>query len=171
VQNSDYPAAKLLSRLGADPQSLRKRIEALPGRFTAQEQITRFRHTSPPASMGVEVHDRKHNTDFLCAIVSQLKSKAFYWERKLWQARDVVYERNGKRFSFDLSLAQDMERFLLVKAGWKKDNCAVCGWELFETDDLAHSWGFTNGAQWVCEECYRRFIAGDFFSSSYSDLT
>lgn len=171
IQDYDSPAAKLLSRLGTDPQSLRKRLDALPGRLTVQEQVTRGRHAPPPASAGVEIHGKKQNGDFLCAVVSQLKKHAFYWERKAWQARDIVYERNGKRFSFDLSLAQDRERFLLVKAGWKKDNCAVCGWELFESDDLVHSWGFTNGALWVCEECHQRFIAGDFFSSSYSDLT
>lgn len=171
VQDGKYPAAKLLSRFGIDPQSLRKRIETLPGRLTAQEQAKRFRCTSPLLSAGVEVHGRKQNADFLCAIVSQLKKRTFYWERKLWQARDIVYERNGNRFSFDLSLAQDEQRFLVVKSGWKKDNCAVCGWELFESDDPLHSWGFTNGSLWVCEECYRRFVAGDFFSSSYSDLT
>jgi hypothetical protein len=95
----------------------------------------------------------------------------WYWERKLWQARDVVYERNGKRFSFDTSLAKDESKFLLVKGGWKKDLCAVCGWELFETDDSTHGTGCTNGKDWVCEECHQRFIAGDYFGSAYSDIT
>lgn len=168
VQNSDYPAAKLLSRLGTDPQSLRKRIQALPGRLAPQEHVVGFRHRSPDA---VEIHGKKHNVEFLSAVVSQLKKHTFYWERRLWQARDIVYERSGKRFSFDLSLAHDTEKFLLVKAGWKKDNCAICRWELFESEDPVHGWGFTNGAVWICEECHRRFIVGDFFSSPYSDLT
>jgi hypothetical protein len=100
-----------------------------------------------------------------------LKQHPFYWERRQWQAQDVVYERNGNRFSFDATLAQDSEKFLLVKGGWKKDYCAVCQWELFETDDVSHGIGYTNGAVWVCEDCYHRFIAGDFFSSAYADIT
>src|SRR5437764_14147682 len=34
------------------------------------------------------------------------------------------------RFSFDATLAQDSEKFLLVKDGWKKDLCVVCRWKL-----------------------------------------
>jgi hypothetical protein len=107
----------------------------------------------------------------VASVARRLKQNAFFWERKTWQPRDVVYERNGKRFSFDVSLAQDSERFLLVKGGWKRDHCVVCGWELFESEDPAHGAGFTNGSAWACEECYRRFIETDYFSSAYSDLT
>jgi hypothetical protein len=73
----------------------------------------------------------------------------------------VVYERNGKRFSFDVCLAQDSEKFLLVKGSWTKDRCVVCGWEVFQSEDPAHGAGFTNGNAWVCQECYYRFIDGD----------
>jgi hypothetical protein len=89
-----------------------------------------------------------------------LKQQPFYWERKPWQARDVVYEKNGKRFSFDATLAQDSEKFLLVKGGWKKDCCAVCSWEIFETDDSSHGIGYTNGLLWVCEECTSVLLLG-----------
>jgi hypothetical protein len=75
------------------------------------------------------------------------------------------------RFSFDATLAQDSEKFLLVKVGWKKDLCVVCRWELLESDDTSHGIGYTNGELWICDECYLRFIAGDFFSSTYADIT
>ena len=100
-----------------------------------------------------------------------LKRHPFYWERKLWQPRDVFYERNGNRFSCDVRLAKDTEKFLLVKDGFKKDRCVACGWELFGTDNLSHGVGFTDGAVWVCEECYRYFVAGNFFCFTYSDIT
>jgi hypothetical protein len=105
------------------------------------------------------------------SIVTRLKSQPYLWERNLWQARDVVYEQNGKRFSFDTTLAKGESKFILVKGGWKKDFCTVCQWGLFETDDAAHGTGYTNGKDWVCEECYRRFVAGDYFGSAYEEIT
>jgi ATP-dependent Clp protease ATP-binding subunit ClpA len=70
-----------------------------------------------------------------------------------------------------LNLAENAAEFELVKGGWKKDHCTICRWELFESDDASHGIGFTNGKDWLCAECYKKFIAGDFFSSTYSDIT
>jgi len=60
-----------------------------------------------------------------------------------------------------------------VKAGWKKDHCFICRWELFESkDDSDHGSGYTNGHDWLCTECYTKFWERpDFFSSSYSEIT
>src|SRR5437764_9241429 len=43
------------------------------------------------------------------------------------------------------SLVENSSEFELVKGGWKKDRCAICRWELFESDDASHGIGFTNG--------------------------
>lgn len=83
----------------------------------------------------------------------------------------MVYERNGKAVFARYVLAKDESKFVLVKSGWKKDYCAVCQWELYETDDAAHGTGYTNGKDWACEECHRRFVAADYFGPAYSDIT
>ena len=165
--DNEFSSAKELSK-AVNLELLRKRIEALPTRVPLKEvrQSPPIRHTT-----GIQIHGRARVQDAIATAVRNLKEHPFYWERKLWQARDVVYEKTGKRFSFDTTLAQDAEKFLLVKGGWKRDHCTVCRWELFESDDPAHGTAFTNGMIWVCEECYRRFIETDYFSSSYSDLT
>ncbi len=89
------------------------------------------------------------------------------------EARDIAVERKTGRVSFDLGLAADSANFELVKAGWKKDHCFICRWELFESkDDSDHGTGYTNGHDWLCTECYTKFWERpDFFSSSYSDIT
>jgi len=184
LHNSDFESAKFLSRFGANLGSLRKRVEALRLRTGLTElespsartvfpaYVRRFAQApgSPPPDI-IEIHGKKWFTEIIQQAVTRLTSDAWLWERKLWQPRDVVYEKNGKRLSFDLTLAQDTEKFLLVKNGWKKDNCAICRWELFESNDPAHGTGFTNGRDWICEECHTRFIANDFFASPYSDFT
>lgn len=165
--DNEFGSAKELSKV-VNLELLRKRIEALPvrGPLKSVTQPRPIRHATV-----IQIHGRARMQDAVAASVHKLKEHPYYWERKLWQARDVVFEKNGKRFSFDVGMAEDAEKFLLVKGGWKRDYCAVCGWELFESEDPAHGTAFTNGMVWVCEECYRRFMETDYFSSSYSDLT
>ena len=166
--DSNFASAKFLSRL-VSLESLRKRIEALP--VSGPRSAVPHVRSVPAASNTLQIHGRCHKLEPVAAAVQRLKQHSFFWEHKPWQARDVVFEKNGKRFSFDISLAKDAEKYLLVKGWWKKDPCAICGWELFESEDSRHGTGFTNGRSWVCEECYHRFIEGDYFSSAYSDLT
>jgi Clp amino terminal domain, pathogenicity island component len=168
VCDAEFLSAKLLAKM-TSLDSLRKRVEALPARGPRND-VPQIRSV-PAASNTVEIHGRCHKLEPVASAVQRLKQHSFFWERKPWQPRDVVFEKNGKRFSFDTSLAKDAAKYLLVKGGWKKDPCAICGWELFESEDSRHGTGFTNGGSWVCEECYHRFVEGDYFSSAYSDLT
>lgn len=179
MRDDHFPSAKLLAQFGTNLESLRKRVESLPPitnvappvelRERVVDSVCPYRETV--RALTAEIHGRKRNAEELRNVVVQLKSQNFYWERKLWQSRDVVYEKNGKRFSFDTSLAKGKSKVILVKGGWKKDSCAICQWELFQTEDAAHGTGYTNGKDWVCEECYWRFIATDYFGSAYSDIT
>ncbi|HTT20686.1 MAG TPA: Clp protease N-terminal domain-containing protein, partial [Candidatus Sulfotelmatobacter sp.] len=128
VHNSEFASAKFLSRFGGNLDSLRKRVEALPlstglselespsARTVFPAYVRRFAQApgSPPPDI-IEIHGRKWFTEIIRQAATRLTSDAWLWERKLWQPRDVVYEKNGKRLSFDLTLAQDTEKFLLVK--------------------------------------------------------
>lgn len=180
ARNKEFSSAKLLAEFNASFESVRKSVEALPPRMdiTSPAQLRqqvvesgRDYQRAPVTPLTVEIHGKKRNLEEVRNIVVRLKSQNYHWERKHWQARDVVYETNGKRFSFDTSLAKDESKFILVKGGWKKDLCTVCQWELFETDDAAHCTGFTNGRDWVCDECHSKFIAGNYFGSAYREMT
>jgi hypothetical protein len=169
VSDPQFPSAKFLGRFGVDLEMLRKRMHTFVQQVHFTGTVNEFGRA--PLLHTVEIHGKKVNADSLRHAVARLREHHFLWERKLWQPRDVVYERDGKRFSFDVTLAQDAERFALVKAGWNKDHCAICHWELFASGDVTHSFGFTNGRDWICDECYGKFIENDFFASAYSDLT
>jgi hypothetical protein len=171
LRDADFASAKMLAKLGADLESLQKKTAEMRERFAVHENVARYSQRPVIRPSTLEIRGKRFAVDSIQTTVVLLRQHPFYWERKPWQARDVVYEKNGKRFSFDATLAQDSEKFLLVKGGWKKDHCAVCSWEVFETDDSSHGIGYSNGVLWLCEECYQRFIAGDFFSSAYADIT
>jgi hypothetical protein len=169
VRDPEFPSAKFLARFDLNLESLRKRVETLASRPEFSGTINQFRRAPLPNT--AEIHGKKLNAESLRPVVARLREHHFLWERRLWQPRDVVYEREGNRFSFDLGVAQDTDKFVLVRGGWRKDRCTICQWELFESDDATHSLGFTNGRDWICDECYGKFIENDFFASAYSDLT
>jgi uncharacterized protein with PIN domain len=84
----------------------------------------------------------------------------------------VAIDKTG-RMSFDVRLAADTKNFNLKRGGWQRDRCAICRWELFEVDDKPeHGIAYTNGREWVCTECYEKFLSGpDFFASTHPEIT
>src|SRR5438128_11906961 len=105
--------------------------------------------------------------------MTRCRESCWQWRNCSWTARDVGVHRDTGKVSFALSLADGTEDFDLVKGGWRKDHCAICRWELHESkDDTEHGTGHTNGLQWICNECYGKFIErDDFFQSNFSDIT
>ena len=170
MRDDAFASADSLSQLGAHLESLRKRVEALGeqrGYAEIRPLVTHHRTVTGPDV--IAVHGMKRSVDELRRNASHLRE--CYWKRKPWKSRNVVTTKHGKRLSFDLTLANKSSEFILVKGGWKKDQCAICRWDLHESQDASHGMGFTNGKDWICTECHARFIDDDFFSATYSDIT
>src|SRR5207302_7332214 len=121
----------------------------------------------------IEIHRVRRNVERVRDAVERCRMYNWHWDKRPWTNVDIVIARKTGKVSFDLGLASDSANFELVKAGWKKDHCFICRWELFESkDDAEHGTGYTNGHDWLCTECYTKFWERpDFFSSSYSDIT
>lgn len=167
--------AQLLIERGAELENLRVEIAKEPVTWAAPPKTypVPARKLPPVIQDTITIHGSSWSLEYVRATVSKCREYAWHWQKRSWTARDIVVARRGGTISFDLSLASDTANFELLKAGWKKDHCTVCRWELFESnDDQTHGTAYTNGRDWLCTECYEKFIAGpDFFSSSYSDLT
>ena len=170
MRDEKFASAESLLHLGAHLESLRKRAEV----FVEQGGIAKTRspityHSAVTGPDVILIHGLKKNVEELRRDVTNLRG--CYWKRKSWKQRDIVTTRDGSKLSFDLTLAKKSSEFLLVKGGWKRDQCAICRWDLYESEDVNHGTGFTNGKDWICTECHARFIDDDFFSPSYSDIT
>jgi len=170
LRNKKFASAEFLSRFEVSLESLRKRVESL-GNLTSPRERSVPVLRCPPLPSTVEIHRVKRNLEHIRIFVSRCREHAWHWEQKPWKARDIAIKKDGKGFSFDLALAENSSEFMLVQGGWKKDHCQICHWELFESDDASHGTVFTNGKDCICTECHQKFIAGDFFSSTYSDIT
>ena len=166
----DCPAAKLLLELGGDLEKLRVRFEKdrIRESLAGPQVATPILYGRQPET--IEIHGLRWNADYVRDGVKRCRKYNWVWRKAQWKPRDVAVDLNTGKLSFDLTLA-NQPNFQLVHGGWKKDHCTVCHWELFESDDH-HGAGYTNGVQWVCEECYSKFWErADFISGAYGDLT
>jgi hypothetical protein len=163
-------ASNLLRELGADVDKLRLRFER-ETRPSSSDSVCSAVDERLPAANTLQIHGLQWNRDYILDGVKRCRKYDWHWRRSLWKPRDVVVHRKTGKLSLDLALAEDQDNFEVSKAGWKKDICAICAWELFESDDH-HGVGYTNGQQWVCLECYDRFWdRPDFISGTYSEIT
>jgi hypothetical protein len=80
------------------------------------------------------------------------------WTRQPWFPRDALVHRNGSATSLYIGQKYDPAKIDLVPGGWNHDHCAICFWDLFQTDDAEHGVGYTDGHDWLCAECYERFV-------------
>ena len=170
MRDEKFASAESLTQLGARLEPLRKRVEALGrqrGYAEVRPPVTHHRAITGPEV--IAIRGTRRNVEELRRDVKGLRE--CYWKRKPWKSRNVVTTKDGKKLSFDLTLAKKSSEFVLVNGGWKKDQCAICRWELFESEDASHGTAFTNGKDWICLECHHRFIDNDFFSPTYSDIT
>lgn len=130
---------------------------------------------NPPRLRGgppIKIHGLAWNAETIRERVRDLRSFNWHWHKAPWKARDVAVDSEGK-ISFDLALLEDKKNFTRSPGAWKKDRCAICGWELLESaDNPEHCTGYTNGRDWVCTECYEQFLNGpDYFESSHAEIT
>ena len=172
LRESDCFAAQLLRERGADLSTLREHIRK---QISWQPEVRDYSRGGLLSGkpLFIEIHGIPRPSEQILEIVRRVQKLNWHWQKRNWAARDIVLDRKSGKISFDLSLAADAEKFELVKGGWKKDGCAICQWELFESkDDSDHASGYTNGHDWVCNECYDKFWQRrEFIGGSYSEIT
>lgn len=152
-------AAQVLHQNGARLAELRLAIARSPDRPLFSRPNYHFRNRASALKNAVEIHGTFRNLDLIRQAVQSFREQRWNWQRRPWTARDIVTSRKHGTISFDLSLAEDEENFELIKGGWSREYCAICRWELFESiDDLAHGVAYTNGHDWLCTECYEKFL-------------
>jgi hypothetical protein len=148
-------AAQLLKEAGLSLNSLREEISSW--RVDSGTSATTIPNLPwDPNLPSVEVHGRR----LLIAWVkrSAQRLKQFAWVRRVWKPLDVVADSKEGGISFDLSV-EDGQRYRVVAGGWTKEPCAICGWELSAEGGPERSETFTNGREWLCLECYHKFVA------------
>jgi hypothetical protein len=126
-----------------------------------QQPAPRFR------SSIVTIHGAGWSASYVSDTAKDLRR--YCWEKRQWKSRDLLVEKHTGKIMFYEGGPYDAARFEIGKGGWTQDLCAICRWELNENSDAEHNTGYTNGHEWVCEECHDRFIAPDVLGDEASD--
>lgn len=103
----------------------------------------------------VGIHGAGWDVGYVRSTVAELQK--FAWRKREWKPIDVLKEINMGRIFFDLSMRED-PGFEFVPGGWPRELCALCHWELKADAGPEHADGYTNGREWVCSECYEKFL-------------
>jgi Clp amino terminal domain, pathogenicity island component len=166
-------AAVLLVKQGADVAGIRRRIAKLPDRPNPPRIYNVRGFARGAIATTIEIHGVSQDIENVREAVKRCRAINWLWQKRDWSDRDIVVENKTGCISFDLSLAADSSDYKLIEAGWKKDRCMICNWELFESkDDSSHGSGYTNGRDWLCTECYEKFMGpSDFFLSNHPEIT
>ena len=159
-------AAALLQERGVSLPKLRERFASAD-----DVQGPEIRGRLAEGETRIQIHGISCSAETIRERVNPLREFNWYWQKQTWKAHDLAVGKDGKA-SFNASLAKDRDSFTLSPGGWRKDQCRICNWELCESDDPQHNSGHSNGRDWVCTECYEKFLQGpDYFASSHADIT
>ena len=172
-------ATDVLRKYGPPLEHLKKQLRQSPAPLFRPVTRARYDPTSfgyparrlPAEKPTIRIHGAEWNLEFIHLQVERCREISWHWVNKTWQARDIVVSKKDGCVSFDLTLVEDAN-FQLVQKGWNHDLCAICRWKLCESSEPEHSNGYTNGRDWVCTECYEKFLQGpDYFASTYPEIT
>lgn len=150
MRETDGLASKILAVVGVTLEQARIKVADW-----SPERDSAF-GSSYGNMQATEIHGRRLPSLAIDAMVKKLIQ--FAWVRRDWKAMDVVVDDVEGGICFDLAVKDD-PRYKFVAGGWTKEPCAICGWELTPQGGPERSEAFTNGRQWLCAECYHRFVA------------
>jgi hypothetical protein len=83
------------------------------------------------------------------------------WERRRFQTSDMIWERQpgGGHIGHRKQPGEQPEAGAeLVRDGWDHEHCRLC-WETISARPGEAHECFTDGEDWVCGACFRKYIA------------
>jgi hypothetical protein len=121
----------------------------------AREIVAKWQRTIAGEHDIVEIHGQEWDGSYVQAQLVKLQK--FAWRKRQWRPLDILVEIISGRIFFDLTLNGD-PGFNLVAGGWPREFCSVCHWELNADGGPEHAIGYTSGREWLCTECYEKFL-------------
>ena len=140
-------AAHLLKHAGTTLEEARNQITTWPAEPS---------FAIAPSGRQASIHGHSLPLEYVTAKAVQLRR--FAWIRRDWRPLDILVDTQVGGICFDLAI-KDNPRYKFASGGWTKEPCVICGWELSPEGGPERTEAFTNGRQWLCAECYHRFVA------------
>jgi hypothetical protein len=155
-------AAEILLRFGVSLEQLRKEAEKIadvPASHGAPIEAVRGTGTLPSIAEAYRAQGALWGAGYV-RKGHAITTGTFHWERRLSKPRDALVKRSGGALMLYRGEDYDAQEFDLVKDGWRHDHCVVCWKMLYNPEHPDESFGYTNGENWLCQQCYEAFRAG-----------
>ncbi len=107
----------------------------------------------------IKIREEDWEVDYLVSMLRGMRAGAFQKQR--WAPRDALVMKDGSRATIFTGQEFDTEKMELRKKFWDHDHCRTCNWLLIDSQGEEHAVGYTNGYDWLCEECHRLFVTED----------
>lgn len=85
------------------------------------------------------------------------------WSKEIFKAADMqVFKRpDGTSIGRQMYDSEDIGSGVIIPNGWGHEHCELCFKTIAANDSYEHA-GYTNGSNWVCIECYGKYISSGF---------
>lgn len=82
------------------------------------------------------------------------------WKKEKFKASDGYWiKTKGAKLLGKVEDIKDLhEEAIVEKLSWDHEHCRLCWEKIAEYEGCQHE-GYTNGKDWVCEKCYKEYIA------------
>jgi hypothetical protein len=107
----------------------------------------------------VVIHGQEWEVDHIKKEV--IVCRQYTWERKKWVSGPVLVHKKSGRISQFHGQKYDPTTIDYIENGWTHDHCYICYWTLSDSEDETVGTGYTDGGDWLCTECYERFVKGN----------
>jgi hypothetical protein len=85
--------------------------------------------------------------------------ESIVWERKIFKTGDgywIQYD-GGKMLGKVSDKTKMLPHVIIEKNTWNHEHCSLCWETISEEMNFQHE-GYTNGNNWLCVECYNKYI-------------
>jgi hypothetical protein len=106
----------------------------------------------------IKIHGDDWDIEYILKMLEDVKRDKLVSAR--WQPRDALVRADGSRATIYTGQDFDPAQYEIKRAFWDHDHCQVCMWTFSKSDDMEKTDGYTDGYNWLCKECHRRFIEG-----------
>ena len=120
-----------------------------------REMVSKWQKATETSLEIVRIHGEEWDAGYVQEQLPEFRK--FAWRKRQWKPLDILVEISSGRIFFDITLNDDLG-FKLVVGGWPREFCTLCHWELNADGGGEHASGYTNGREWLCIECYEKFL-------------
>ena len=87
-----------------------------------------------------------------------VEGRSRLWRLTSFEPSDALaFESGGQIAVCKRDADDDVSGPALVPGGWDHEHCELCWEKIFLIPGTNHS-GYTDGREWLCVECYEKFI-------------